>query len=297
MTDPQIPPPVSPDEPAGEDASRFQQALCWALLLAAVAAVLYAEYHWMHHRLRLGLPWMLGGILLAGIAGSFHPLRRSLVPPAGRTRLRTAEKWFLAALVAGGGLVRFLSLDRFPPGGFFDEVQNLLVADGILAGDRPVFVGGATQLPALVFYLLAAAVKVAGRSVETVRGLSALFGTLTLPAFYFLARRAFAWPAAAAAALLLAGSRWHITFSRVGFVTIMKMITATPTPSRAPMIVPRVARRRNSGDSGPSASRTAICRRSVSARGAVRDPPSHTTWMRVPQPSTSWGSTLSWALP
>jgi hypothetical protein len=222
MADPQAPPPASPDDFAGSGkASLFQQALCWTLILSSVAAVLFAEYHWTHYRLRAGVPWMLGGILLAAVAGSFSPLRGSLLAPPGGGRLRTAEKWFLVALVVAGGLVRFLSLDRFPPGGFFDEVQNLLVAEGILAGERPIFIGGATQLPALVFYLLAAAVQIAGKSVATVRGLSALFGTLTLPAFYFLARRMFAWPAAAAAALFLAGSRWHITFSRVGFTTII----------------------------------------------------------------------------
>jgi hypothetical protein len=56
--------------------------------------------------------------------------------------------------------------------------------------------------------------------LTTVRGLSALIGTLTVPGFYFLARRAFAWPVAAASTILLAGSRWHITFSRIGFATI-----------------------------------------------------------------------------
>lgn len=224
MTDPQLPSPAShPERGGNEEVSRLQRAFCGAFFLAAVAAVIharYAEYQSMHDMLRVSLPWMLGGILLAGLAGSLDPLRRDLVPPAGG-RLRTSEKWFLVALVVGGGLVRFLSLERFPPGGFFDEVQNVLVADGILAGERPIFIGGMTQMPALVFYLLAAAVKVAGRSMATVRGLSAVLGTLTLPAFYFLARRAFAWPVAAATALLLAGSRWHITFSRVGFATII----------------------------------------------------------------------------
>ncbi|MDQ5859066.1 MAG: glycosyltransferase family 39 protein, partial [Acidobacteriota bacterium] len=222
MTDQQLPSPASLDERGGDgDVPLLHRVFCWALFLAAGAAVLYAEHHWMHHRLAVGLPWMLGGILLAGLAGSLDPLRRNLVTPGGASRLRTSEKWFLVALVVGGGLVRFLSLDRYPPGGFFDEVQNLLVADGILAGNRPIFVGEMSQMPALFFYFLAAAIKIAGRSVATVRGLSAFFGTLTLPAFYFLARRAFAWPVAAATTLLLMGSRWHITFSRFGMVAII----------------------------------------------------------------------------
>jgi hypothetical protein len=125
------------------------------------------------------------------------------------------------ALTVAGGAARFLWLDQLPPGGFFDEIQNHIVAEGILKGDRPVFIAEATQMPALFFYFLAGAIAVAGKGLATVRGLSALLGTLTLPAFYLLARRAFAWPVAAATAILLAFSRWHITFSRVGFVTII----------------------------------------------------------------------------
>jgi len=140
-------------------------------------------------------------------------------PPGRRHAL--AEACFLLILIAAGGSVRFFGLDHIPPGGFFDEIQNHLVAEGILKGDRPVFVGGMSQMPAMFFYLLAGAIAVAGKGLTTVRGLSALFGTLTLPAFYLLARRAYAWPVAAATAILLAGSRWHITFSRVGFATII----------------------------------------------------------------------------
>jgi hypothetical protein len=36
-------------------------------------------------------------------------------------------------------------------------------------------------------YVLAGAVAIAGKAITTVRGLSALIGTLTVPAFYFLA--------------------------------------------------------------------------------------------------------------
>ncbi len=140
--------------------------------------------------------------------------------PPGR-RFTLAEACFLFALTVAAGCLRFFGLDHIPPGGFFDEVQNHLVAEGILKGDRPIFVAGASQMPALFFYFLAGAIAVAGKGLTTVRGLSALFGTLTIPAFYLLARRAFSRPVAAAAAILLAGSRWHITFSRVGFVTII----------------------------------------------------------------------------
>lgn len=189
------------------------------LLLAGIGAIGYGQWQWGRERLAQGLPWMLLGILIAAAGAGLFPARRTPGAPAAQ-RIKPAEIWFLAALLLAGGAVRFLSLERWPPGGFFDEVQNLLVAEEILRGARPIFIGDATQMPALFFYLLAGAIRLAGRSLATGRGFSALLGTLTLPAFYLLARRNFAWPAAVASTLLLAGSRWHITFSRVGFVGI-----------------------------------------------------------------------------
>jgi 4-amino-4-deoxy-L-arabinose transferase-like glycosyltransferase len=163
----------------------------------------------------------LVGVLLVAVAALIPPLRSTTVERAGRPRIRGLEIGFVAVLTLAGGAIRLIGLDHAPPGGFFDEVQNALVAEGILAGNRPIFIAEATQMPALFFYFLAAAIAVAGKSVATVRGLAAVFGTLTLPAFYFLARRAFSRPVAVASAILLAGSRWHITFSRWGFVTSM----------------------------------------------------------------------------
>ncbi len=199
----------------------FRRAFRLIVFLIGVCAIAYAQWRWTELRLTAGLFPMLLGISLVALSGM--PRFRDPGSPEGpfRRRLTLAEACFLFALVVAAGSVRFIGLDHIPPGGFFDEVQNHLVAEGILKGDRPIFVAGASQMPALFFYFLAGAIAVAGKGLTTVRGLSALFGTLTLPAFYLIARRAFAWPVAAAAAILLAGSRWHITFSRVGFVTII----------------------------------------------------------------------------
>jgi hypothetical protein len=216
--------------PAGERIVRSDRELpspaprviSWILFLLGAGAVAWAQWNWTHQRLQAGLSWMLGGLLLVAFGCAARRSTGMLPAAAARTRRRRlAEACFLVALTVAGGAVRFVALDRVPPGGYFDEMQNLLVAEGILKGDRPIFIAEATQMPALFFYLLAGAIAVAGKALTTVRGLSALFGTLTLPAFYLLTRRAFAWPVAAATAILLAFSRWHITFSRVGFVTII----------------------------------------------------------------------------
>src|SRR5215471_13020531 len=190
------------------------------IFTAGVAAAGYGQWCWAHDRLVPGyMPLLLGIFLIA-----FSCPSRLLGPPEPGEETRPpvlAEAAFLLAVVVLAGCVRFPGLAEAPPGGFFDEVQNHIVAEDILRGARPVFIADWTKMPALFFYVLAAAIKIFGRGLSTVRGLSALLGTLTVPVFYFLARRAFAWPVAAAATVLLAGSRWHVAFSRIGFATIV----------------------------------------------------------------------------
>jgi hypothetical protein len=194
----------------------------WLFFLIGVGAVAWSQWQWTQNRFQAGLPWMLGGIALIALGCVFRRPPANPAAAIARSRQRLwLEACFLVALTAAAGVVRLVALDHLPPGGFFDEIQNLFVAEDILKGDRPIFIAEFTQMPALFFYLLAGAIAVAGKGLTTVRGLSAVIGTLTIPAFYLLARRAFAWPVAAATAILLAGSRWHITFSRVGFVTII----------------------------------------------------------------------------
>jgi 4-amino-4-deoxy-L-arabinose transferase-like glycosyltransferase len=189
------------------------------LLLTAIGAIAWGQWCWLGHQLARGLPWILGGLAAAMASRLAGGARESPVPTSPKPLARW-ELVFLALLILAGGAIRFMALENWPPGGFFDEVQNHLVAEQILAGWRPVFVADASQMPAFYFYLLAGAIRLAGKGLTTVRGLSALIGTLTLPAYYLLARRSFALPVAAASSLFLAGSRWHLTFSRVGFTGI-----------------------------------------------------------------------------
>ena len=191
------------------------------VFLFGIGAIAYAQWCWTGLRLTPGLLPLFVGIFYVAVSGTPRLQDPAFLQRVSRRPHPVAEAGFLLAVVVAAACVRFIGLDHIPPGGFFDEIQNHLVAEDILKGDRPVFIAGMTKMPALFFYVLAGAIAVAGKGLATVRGLSALIGTLTVPAFYFLARRAFAWPVAAATTILLAGSRWHVTFSRVGFATIV----------------------------------------------------------------------------
>jgi 4-amino-4-deoxy-L-arabinose transferase-like glycosyltransferase len=206
-----------PDRRAQGAWSKARPLVAAALVAIAVGALARGQYFWgVVRNFELGFPWIVTGLAFAAAARRFCPSRRVPDIPAW-SRLDTVVA--VGLLIAAAAL-RFPALDRLPPGGFFDEAQNGVMGRQILAGDRPVFIGGATQMPALFFYLVAAALKIGGDDLVSVRGLAALLGTITAPVFYLFARRVHARPVAIAAGLLFAASRWHVTFSRVGFTGI-----------------------------------------------------------------------------
>ena len=198
---------------------RVGGALC---LPASLALLALGQARFAQDAASAGIRLFLAGIALAATGA----ILLAEPPEVGPSRPAPAplEAWewaFLAVSTFAAAAIRLPFLDRFPPGGFFDECQNVLVACGILKGELPVFVGEASQMPALYFYPVAASVALFGRNVESVRLVSALAGTAAIPVFYLLARRFFAREVAAAAALLLVGSRWHLNFSRIGFNGIL----------------------------------------------------------------------------
>jgi 4-amino-4-deoxy-L-arabinose transferase-like glycosyltransferase len=163
-----------------------------------------------------GIPLFLVGMALAAGSALLSHRRADGEVPSTRPLLAW-EKVFLVLAFLGAAALRFPALERFPPGGFFDELQNILVAEWILKGHWPVFVADASQMPALYFYPVAAAIAAFGKTISSVRGVSALCGSAAIPVFYLLARRFFSRKVAAAAAILLLGCRWHLNFSRIGF--------------------------------------------------------------------------------
>ncbi len=76
--------------------------------------------------------------------------------------------------------------------------------------------GSITAFPWLYPYLQFGAVNIFGRDLEGLRAVSAVMGTLTIPALYLLARTLFDRKTALLAALLLATFPPHMNFSRLG---------------------------------------------------------------------------------
>jgi 4-amino-4-deoxy-L-arabinose transferase-like glycosyltransferase len=77
-----------------------------------------------------------------------------------------------------------------------------------------------TPLPHTFAYLQLLTVEIFGRNLFGLRAASAIFGTLTIPALYFLAKTLFDRKIALIAALILATFPPHLHFSRLGILEI-----------------------------------------------------------------------------
>jgi len=117
---------------------------------------------------------------------------------------------------------RFYQLEKYPPGLYPDEAMNgsnALVANS--TGDYKIFYPENTGREGLFINIQALSVKWFGIHPWALRGVSALFGILTVLGLYLLAKELFDWRVGAVASFLLAISFWHVNFSRIGFRAIM----------------------------------------------------------------------------
>ena len=142
----------------------------------------------------------------------------------------------LAAIIIIGIFFRVYMLDKLPTGCFRDEGQNGNEAINIINGtsldgtNMPVYIERSTQNVAMYMYFVALSFKLFGIGVQQVRDVSIIFGLISIPAFYFLIRYLFGARMAIVGAFLIAIFRWHVNFSRIGFLGIF-------TAMQVPLII------------------------------------------------------------
>ncbi len=137
-------------------------------------------------------------------------------------------------LVAAG--LRFYRLADFPPGLHFDEAFHQVEAVGVLDGVTPIYFTENMGMDPLHIYLIALWFRLFGVTAIGGRLISALVGTLTIPATWWLASEFFAdWDrgrrtiVAAVSGFVLATLQWHITFSRTGIQPVLVPLLLTLT--------------------------------------------------------------------
>lgn len=127
----------------------------------------------------------------------------------------------IALITALAAALRFAAIGNLPPGLYRDEAFNGLDALGVLGGRFPLFFEANNGREPLFIYLVAAAVGLLGRSPGALRLVSAVAGTLTVPATYALARAWFDRRTAALAAFLCATTIWTVNLSRIAFRAVL----------------------------------------------------------------------------
>lgn len=139
---------------------------------------------------------------------------------------KTFSFFILLLIVLLGAVLRFYKVSAIPPGLYPDETAIGYNAYSILETGKDEF-GKAFPLyyrsyddykMPVYMYATALSIKVFGLNAFSVRFFSALIGTLTIPALYFLVlelskKRSLAF----LAALFLTVNPWHLFFSRVGY--------------------------------------------------------------------------------
>ncbi|GAB4521793.1 MAG: hypothetical protein Kow0047_32630 [Anaerolineae bacterium] len=195
-----------------------------ALTLAIAATAMFARDE--HSTIGLALwlaamPLYMVGCALEDAVSSI-PLRERFQRARRWLRRNRLEVALLLGILALAAMPRFIALDAIPNGCQSDECNNGLDALRWLQGAPYTVYAETNEGQATFFtYLLALSFRLFGVGVAQMRAVSAAVGVLTVLALYILARRHWPMPIALTVALLLAGSRWHLTFSRIIYELIL----------------------------------------------------------------------------
>ena len=107
--------------------------------------------------------------------------------------MRWTKAWLLPVLIAAVAAgIRFYRLADFPPGLHYDEAFHQVEAVSILQGYRPIYFPENMGMDPLHIYLIAWLYRLVGVTAIGGRLVSAIAGTLTVPATWWVAQELFA---------------------------------------------------------------------------------------------------------
>ena len=127
----------------------------------------------------------------------------------------------ILGLTALAAALRLIGLGAIPPGLYHDEAFNGLDALRILDGSFPLYFAANHGREPLFLYLVAATVRLLGRTPGAVRLAAAICGILTVPATYLMTSVWFNRRTALLSAAIIATTVWHIQLSRTGFRAVV----------------------------------------------------------------------------
>ena len=131
-------------------------------------------------------------------------------------RILNTEYLLLFALTLLAFALRVYRLDSVPPGLRMDELSNSLVVSQLVLDGQPRFFFPEAEGHEGLWHLLQAGfIAIFGRTFWAFRGVSILFGTLTVPLTYFVGNQLFDRRTGQLAAALVSVSFWSLMYSRV----------------------------------------------------------------------------------
>jgi 4-amino-4-deoxy-L-arabinose transferase-like glycosyltransferase len=200
----------------------FRVLLSLSILSTAAALVAFwlsghDDWGWTLHLLSLML-LIATAVSLPGITEIRSGAKSHALTHVIRGR---AGEWILLILVLLFALaVRVWHADSIPPGLYYDEAREGVVARRILAEPayRPIYIEY-IERPAHHAYLVALSFGIFGANIASLRFVPAAFGVLNVLAAYLLFNRLFGREkhGGLIAAALLAVTRYDVTFSRIVF--------------------------------------------------------------------------------
>lgn len=126
----------------------------------------------------------------------------------------------VVGLMLLAGAFRLYMLGAWPPGLYHDEAYYGLDALRVLAGDRSIYFAANHGREPLFIYLASISLGLLGNTTFALRLTSAIIGTLTIPATYWMARELFNRRIGLLAAAIMTVTLWPVHLSRIGFRTI-----------------------------------------------------------------------------
>jgi 4-amino-4-deoxy-L-arabinose transferase-like glycosyltransferase len=135
----------------------------------------------------------------------------------------SCRRWHVAGfvgLLVVTVLLRFPLLTTVPVGLHFDEAWSGIDAASVTWAHHPIFFTDSNGMEPLYLYLQTISVLLFGHTAFALRLVSAVLGTLTVPALYLLVRRIGGWRLGLFAAGILAVTYWHVHVSRLGYRAI-----------------------------------------------------------------------------
>jgi len=139
--------------------------------------------------------------------------------------------WLAVALLGitlVGAFYRFYRLSELPSDMSADIGHLWVDSERILHGDYLIFSTIHPGREIMMFYLIAAYVRLFGHSYFAHKAVAAFIGTATIPVVYLLGEELFDRRVGLLGALFFALARWHVTVSRIGWRLVLAPLFAAP---------------------------------------------------------------------